>query len=104
MKILRRLLLMVLLLAVVFALAWWALQQDMRRFAQQPMPLTDTACIELERGARLNDLLDSLAAWMPLSELDRLRWRVLARLDANANKLRAGEYRVPLGTSPQALL
>ncbi len=103
-----RLSLIALILAVLVGLAAWGVREDVRRFAATALPLSEPLCITLERGARLNDVLDDLAptlAW-PDSwfDLGRLRWRVLARMDANAGRLRAGEYRLEPGMTPSELL
>ncbi|MEW5837858.1 MAG: endolytic transglycosylase MltG [Pseudomonadota bacterium] len=98
---------LVLLLSSLLALAGlavWAVHNDVQRFAQTPVPLAEPVCIELARGARLHELLDDLAAPLALSDWDRWRWRVLARLDANAGRLRAGEYLLQPGITPQGLL
>jgi len=103
-----RLSLMGLALVVLLALAVWGVRVDVQRYAARALPLSEPLCITLERGARLNDVLDDLA--VPLgwssswSDLDRLRWRVLARMDANAGRLRAGEYRLEPGMTPTGLL
>jgi len=103
-----RLSLVALMLAVLFGLAVWAVREDVQRYAASPMPLTEPLCINLERGARLNNVLDDLEPALAWSDswfgLDRLRWRVLARMDANAGRLRAGEYRLSPGVTPAGLL
>jgi len=99
-----RLSLATLMLAVLLGLAVWSVRVDVQRYAASALPLSEPLCITLERGARLNDVLDDLTLPLALSYWDRLRWRVLARMDANAGRLRAGEYRLDPGMTPAGLL
>ncbi|OYY73751.1 MAG: hypothetical protein B7Y40_07805 [Gammaproteobacteria bacterium 28-57-27] len=99
-----RLSLAALLLAVLMGLAVWGVRVDVQRYAASVLPLSEPFCVTLERGARLGDVLDDLAPVLTWSELDRWRWRVLARMDGNAGRLRAGEYRLEAGITPSALL
>ena len=93
-----------LLIALLAGLALWGVRMDVLRYAATALPLSEPLCITLERGERLNAVLDELTQPLALSDLDRLRWRVLARLDANAGRLRAGEYRLEPGVTPSGLL
>ncbi|HES76260.1 MAG TPA: endolytic transglycosylase MltG [bacterium] len=93
-----------LILAVLAGLALWGVRSDVQRYAATALPLSEPLCITLERGARLHDVLDDLAQSLAFTDLDRLRWRVLARTDANAGRLRAGEYRLEPGVTPSELL
>lgn len=99
-----RLVLALLLLAVLAGGALWGVHRDVQRYAASILPLSEPLCISLERGARLGDVLDDLAPTLAWSELDRWRWRILARLDGNAGRLRAGEYRLDPGMTPSGLL
>jgi UPF0755 protein len=103
-----RLSLATLILAVLLGLAVWGVREDVQRYAATALPLSEPLCITMERGTRLGDVLDDLAVPLALSDsrfdLDRLRWRVLARMDANAGRLRAGEYRLEPGLTPTGLL
>lgn len=89
----------VLLAALAVGALWW----DVQRFAHASLPLTETLCLQVERGATLNTLLNKLQAPLKLSYLDTLRWRALARLDGNASRMRAGEYALELGMTPTRL-
>jgi UPF0755 protein len=89
----------VLLAALAVGALWW----DVQRFAHAPLPLTETLCLQVERGATLNTLLGKLQAPLKLGFLDTLRWRALARLDANASRIRAGEYALEPGMTPTRL-
>ena len=99
-----RLSLAALILAVLLGLAAWGVRVDVQRYAASALPLSEPLCITLERGARLSDVLDDLAVPLAWSNLDRLRWRMLARMDVNAGRLRAGEYRLEPGLTPTGLL
>ncbi|MDD2892834.1 MAG: endolytic transglycosylase MltG [Halothiobacillaceae bacterium] len=92
------------MLAILMGLAAWGVRVDVQRYATSTLPLSAPLCVTVERGARLDGVLDDLAPVLAWSELDRWRWRVLARMDGNAGRLRAGEYRLEPGITPSALL
>ena len=92
------------ILLVLAGLAVWGGRVEVQRFAVSALPLAEPLCIELERGSRLSDVLDDLAKPLSMSDWDRWRWRILARLDANAGRLRAGEYRLEPGMTPTEVL
>ena len=92
------------ILLVLAGLAVWGGRVEVQRFAGSALPLAEPLCIELERGPRLRDVLDDLAKPLSMSDWDRWRWRILARLDANAGRLRAGEYRLEPGMTPTEVL
>lgn len=99
-----RLSLAALLLAILMGLAAWGVRVDVQRYAASALPLSEPLCVTVERGTRLGDVLDDLTPVLTWSALDRWRWRILARMDGNAGRLRAGEYRLEPGITPSALL
>ncbi len=104
MQLIKRTLLVLLILLIVLALGAWGVWMDVQRYAQRPLSLQAPMCLTLERGMRLQAVVDALAEPAALSALDRWRWRILARMDDNAGRLRAGEYELKPGITPAALL
>ena len=83
-------------------LAGW-LWLDFRRFASQPLPIGATGVtVTLAPGSSLRRLARDLVERDLLENPYYLRF--LARLRGQANRLQAGEYHVPRGTTPTALL
>jgi UPF0755 protein len=78
--------------AVGYAL-WWQ---------QSPLPLDGDRVVLLERGEPFVRFAERLGE---LGVIDHPRlWTVVARLTGDARRVRAGEYRVSPGDSPQRLL
>lgn len=99
----RPLLLFGLLLFVVLAaagIAW----TDYQRFADTSLALpAGGAALEVPRGSNLQGLAERFAA-EGYSAAPALYWRALAEQLGVTRKLHAGEYVVPPGTTPRALL
>jgi UPF0755 protein len=101
---LRRLLILFALLALLVAAAGGLLYRDLSAFAERPLGLpSDGIVVDLPRGQSIRALAGSLRA---AGYLDRpaLYLEILARLDGSARRIRAGEYRLPAGMAPDALL
>ena len=100
----RRLLILFALLALLVAAAGGLLYRDLSAFAERPLGLpSDGIVVDLPRGQSIRALAGSLRA---AGYLDRpaLYLEILARLDGSARRIRAGEYRLPAGMAPDALL
>ncbi|OOZ35860.1 endolytic transglycosylase MltG [Solemya velesiana gill symbiont] len=88
-------------IAVSFIAAW--LMMDYRQFSDAPLNLPEEGVVySLLPGTSLKGLA---------SEFEQKKWlssalylRVMARLDENSAKIKAGEYRIPKGTTPRGLL
>ncbi|OOZ00134.1 endolytic transglycosylase MltG [Solemya velum gill symbiont] len=92
-----------LVLLVVGAAAGYWLWHDYQRFQQAPLVLSDRGVnYRIEPGTTLtaiaNDLADKGILRQPLY------LRLLARERADANRIKAGEYHIPGGTTAVALL
>ena len=88
------------LLAVAAALLW--LQRDMQRFLDTPMAVPPSAVLVVEPGTGLRSLARQLQerGW-----LDRPHYLLLeARRTGSARRIKAGEFAIPPGTTPRALL
>ena len=100
----RALLLLFLIGVAAAALLAW---HDYRRFADAPLPLTRPGMtVDIARGANFRGILGQLRREGIIAN-DRyaeLRWRVLARELGVAGRLHAGEYALPAGITPRALL
>ncbi|MGB1109734.1 MAG: endolytic transglycosylase MltG [Gammaproteobacteria bacterium] len=96
--------LLVLAVVVVAGLAgvYW-LYQDIQRFADEPMALpAGGASFELTPGTGVFSLANRLQTmgWIA----DGRYFRAMARLDKTGASMKAGEYHIPEGTSPRALI
>jgi UPF0755 protein len=96
----RRLVAAALLLAVLGAGALWL---QVRAWYERPLPgLSADTVVEVAPGERIHQVATRLARE---GVLDRPEWWVLlARARGLAARIRAGEFAVPRGTSPAALL
>lgn len=98
----RKLLIFVLAVVVItLAAAGW-LWSDYQRFTRKALPLTDAEVFMLERGTGFGELQQQLAAQGWIS--NKHYFRLLARQSGLGRKLKAGEYEVPVGTTPLKLL
>jgi len=96
----RRIIVVLLALVVGVALYFY---RDYRRFAEAPLPLTQTIAIDVPLGTPVSGvvrILDQrgIAAGNPWY------WRVLARELHVAGRLHAGEYALAAGLTPTSLL
>jgi UPF0755 protein len=96
-----RLILGVLLLATALAAAWmWS---DYQRFRESALPFPPGGMVyELPAGGSTASLAQDLEARGILKK--PLYFRLLARQEQKARGLKAGEYLIPPGTTPLALL
>ncbi|WP_049620869.1 endolytic transglycosylase MltG [Frateuria defendens] len=96
-----RVLLAVLVLAAA-GLAWLA--YDFGRFARTPLAVAGPGqTIEIERGSSLRGIVEQLRR-RGLSGASPWYWRALAERQRVAGRLHAGEYALPPGITPAALL
>jgi UPF0755 protein len=96
-----RLILGVLLVATALAAAW--LWSDYRRFGESALPFPPAGMVyELPAGGSTASLARDLEARGILR--NALYFRLLARQEEKARGLKAGEYLIPAGTTPLALL
>jgi len=91
----------ILIIAVSFAIAW--LMMDFNQFADGPMNLpTEGVNYTLDPGTSTASLARDLTE---LGYLDKpLYFRLLARWEDLAHKIKAGEFQIPAATSPRQLL
>ncbi len=100
MKLIQRLI-GISILAASLGIGW--LWTDYRDFLQQSLRIPDTGLVyTLEAGGSASSLGRDLAEQGILSS--PLYMRVLARMDGNARRLKAGEYLIPPQTTPSGLL
>ncbi|KRE93773.1 aminodeoxychorismate lyase [Frateuria sp. Soil773] len=97
-----RALMLVVLLAVAAAVAWgW---YDFDRFSRAPLDVAGQGeTIDVERGSGLRTIVEQLRQRGATHALP-LYWRVLAEQMRVAGRLHAGEYALPVGITPRALL
>lgn len=76
---------------------WWALS-----YLHSPLPIEAPVTFKVERGATLNTVAAELAARgaMPHPRI----WILYARQKGWASRIHAGEYEVPLGSTPASVL
>ena len=97
----RRVLLILVLVGLCVAAWYW---QRFQAFADTPLAgIHDETSLALARGDNLDDALQKLRG-QGISTGDRVYWQVLARQMGAAGKLQVGEYALPAGISPRALL
>ncbi len=105
--ILKRLIKIVLLIALVFAVGVGAIAffawQRYEGFADAPMTGIEAGeTLVVERGDSLPKVLRTLAAQGV--EVDALHWRLLAKSTGAAGKIQVGEYALEPGMTPRTLL
>jgi UPF0755 protein len=86
-------------LVAVFAAAgaWW-----LDRWLHAPLPHAASVEVVIESGSSLAEITDTLAAHGALTHPRVFGWYVRGR--GLAQRLHAGEYGIPVGTTPAALL
>ncbi len=101
-RVLPRLLLLIVLLAVVGALLYgW---NDFNRFSSAPLNVTAQGdSLDISRGSSFKDIVAELRQ-RNLSAASPLYWRLLAEQMRVAGKLHAGEYALAPGLTPRQLL
>lgn len=96
----QRLIGLLILTAALVAGWYW---MDYQNFLKAPLQVPDKGLIiQIERGTNLRQLARRLEQQGVLSNADLLYWH--ARWHDLANRIRAGEYLIPAGTTPPALL
>jgi len=99
--VLRILVALVLLGGIAVVVAAW---MDYRRFSESPLPgARADATIDVARGARYRDVVRQIRRER-VSRAAPLYWRLLGRELGVAGRLHAGEYALPPGITPRALL
>ncbi|MCS3902638.1 UPF0755 protein [Methylohalomonas lacus] len=88
-----------LLLAMLAAVWLW---QDMQRQLHAPMPVAETTTLEIKSGTSLRGLSQELVARGWLAQPYYLLLH--ARYTGDGGRIKAGEYAVTPGTTPQELL
>ncbi|MFC5525476.1 endolytic transglycosylase MltG [Rhodanobacter ginsengisoli] len=101
-RVLPRLLLLIVLLAVVGALFYgW---NDFNRFSSAPLNVAAQGdSVDISRGSSFKDIVAELRQ-RKLSAASPLYWRLLAEQMHVAGKLHAGEYALAPGLTPRQLL
>jgi UPF0755 protein len=101
--VLKRFITLAVLLILLAGGAAYGLYWDVTQFSQRPMTLGDDRSLTVERGQALRGVAQTVsdAGW-----IDRPPEYLigLARLGQQAHRIHAGEYQIPPGTTPQALL
>ncbi len=103
-RVLRRLLAtlsVLILLAALVAAAWFAL--DYMHFIRAPLAVRPGQTVEIAQGEGFRGIVHDLES-ARLSAAPPLYWRVLAWRLGVASRLHAGEYALPSGITPVALL
>ena len=98
-KQLVRFSLLVLLLAVT-ALAWIA--YDVNQYLDEPMPIQQIQHYELKPGSNFVRVVNELKQAGMITQTRYLRW--YGRITGKARHIKAGEYEIPVGTTPRQLL
>ncbi len=84
-----------------FALGW--ILMDLQQFTETPMNLTETGIdYILKPGTSLQSLANDLEQKRYIN--NSIYFRILARWTNQGNKIKAGEYHIPQGTTPTQLL
>jgi UPF0755 protein len=91
--------LLIFILSLLSAWAW----MEYESFRERPLTLPEDGMVyDLEPGSSVTSLAADLAARGVIEK--PLLLRLLARLTRQADRLKAGEYRIPQGTTPVQLL
>ncbi|EIJ42872.1 hypothetical protein BegalDRAFT_2006 [Beggiatoa alba B18LD] len=69
-----------------------------------PLPTSEDWQYTIPTGTSLNTIAEDLNRQGQLDTLTAFAWVYLARLEKKAQQIKAGEYAIPAGTSPQGLL
>jgi UPF0755 protein len=101
--VLKRFITLSLLLILLAAGAAYGLYWDVTQFSHRPMKLGEDRSLTVERGQALRGVAQTIsdAGWVDRPPEYLI---ALARLGQQAHRIHAGEYRIPLGTTPQGLL
>lgn len=91
------------LLLLGFVAGGWLLWQDWNRFADAPLRVEPAAVLDVPAGASFAAIRRQIHE-AGFSDAHDLYWRALAQRMGVASRLRAGEYAVPVGTTPRELL
>jgi UPF0755 protein len=92
-----------LLVLIALAAGGWLLWQDWSRFVDAPLRSSDNAVLDVPQGASFAAIRRQIRD-AGFSDAHDLYWRALAQRMGVAARLRAGEYAVPIGTTPRELL
>jgi len=91
----------ILILAISLGLGWFWL--DYRTFLETPMQMPQEGMVlDVPKGSNLRQLAGSLERQGVLRNADLLYWH--ARWHGQADRIRAGEFLIPAGTTPPQLL
>jgi UPF0755 protein len=93
-------LLLLLFMAVVSGSGYWLYKYRLT----VPLPLFNNIHYTVESNATLSEVAKDLMAKGLLDYPTALAWVNLARFQKRAHLIKAGEYQVPVGTTPQQLL
>lgn len=91
------------LLLISLAVAGWFAWQAADRFADTPLRAGAPVVLDVPAGASFAAIRRQIRE-AGLSDAHDLYWRVLAQRMDVATRLKAGEYAVPVGTTPRELL
>lgn len=91
----------VLVLAAVVVGTWFYAEWD--RFTNAPLVQTEASVIDIAPGSSFNAIVRTIKQ-AGLTQAPDLYWRALSERMRVTGKLHAGEYAVPLGTTPRMLL
>ena len=91
----------VLVLAAVAVGAWFYAEWD--RFTNAPLVQTEASVLDIPAGSSFNAIVRTIKQ-AGLTRAPDLYWRALSERMRVTGKLHAGEYAVPIGTTPRTLL
>lgn len=89
----------VLLLAGIAAAFVW---QGYRTFEQVPLAISSPLRLDMARGMSMDDMVGQLV--LAQATDDTIYWQILGRRSGLAGRLKAGEYVIPVGTTPLGVL
>lgn len=87
---------------LIFGVSAGWLWFDMSQYLDTPLPAGENQSIELKPGAHFNQVVVELSKTGLINNPRYLRW--YGRLSGKARQIKAGEYMVPVGTTPRQLL
>ncbi|GFO71304.1 UPF0755 protein [Bathymodiolus japonicus methanotrophic gill symbiont] len=93
-----------LLLIISAALGWgW---QDYQRFITKPLVVQQAIIVDIARGSSFRSIIQQLNSQIDFQRpgMAKLWFKILARQQGLINQLKAGEYEIPVGTTPKEFL
>lgn len=98
----RNLAVVVVLLLVLAGLAAVTFWHGYEAFQREPLAISSPLRLDMQKGMSMDDMIEQLVHQSATA--DSVYWQVLGRSSGLAGQLKAGEYLVPVGTTPRSLL